>query len=275
LLDKCPAGQYNKSRYDNCTIANGSDMQLAYANPIRYRGYYYDTDIGLYYLNARYYSPELRRFISPDAPSYLDAESVNGLNLYAYCNNDPVNKVDPTGHFAITIAISATLAKGMLIVLGAVIAASLVARLESDPHFISETVDVVRGKIDDLSNIKEQLKSAVIAYALSLVAKNHYDGGTENHHIVARKDLRAIIARGILVNLCKIDINDARNIAVMKKDYHRVIHTNLYYSLLTASMLLGYMMGETEGVLLVLDFYKKIGGIRITWQSMMMKCYLN
>ena len=42
-------------------------MQLAYANPIRYRGYYYDQDTGLYYLNARYYSPELRRFISPDA----------------------------------------------------------------------------------------------------------------------------------------------------------------------------------------------------------------
>jgi len=59
--------RYTYDAWGNCTIANGSDMQLAYANPIRYRGYYYDTDIGLYYLNARYYSPELRRFISPDA----------------------------------------------------------------------------------------------------------------------------------------------------------------------------------------------------------------
>ena len=79
-------------------------MQLAIANPIRYRGYYYDTDIGLYYLNARYYSPELRRFISPDDTSYLDPENANGLNLYAYCYNDPVYYADPSGHFVITAA---------------------------------------------------------------------------------------------------------------------------------------------------------------------------
>ena len=77
-------------------------MQLAIANPIRYRGYYYDTDIGLYYLNARYYSPELRRFISPDDTSYLDPENANGLNLYAYCYNDPVYYADPSGNGPIT-----------------------------------------------------------------------------------------------------------------------------------------------------------------------------
>ena len=64
---------------------------IATRNPIRYRGYYYDTESGLYYLNARYYNPEWRRFISPDDTAYLDPESVNGLNLYAYCNNNPVN----------------------------------------------------------------------------------------------------------------------------------------------------------------------------------------
>ena len=97
MLDKCPAGQYNKSRYGNCTIASGSDMQLAIDNPIRYRGYYYDQDTGLYYLNARYYNPELRRFISPDDTAYLDPETVDGLNLYVYCCNDPVNYADPSG----------------------------------------------------------------------------------------------------------------------------------------------------------------------------------
>ena len=61
-------------------------------NPFRYRGYYYDEDTGLYYLNARYYSPVWRRFISPDDTAYLDPESVNGLNLYAYCNKDGLMK---------------------------------------------------------------------------------------------------------------------------------------------------------------------------------------
>ena len=72
--------------------------EFAKSNPIRYRGYYYDTETKLYYLNARYYSPAWRRFISPDASEYIDPETPNGLNLYAYCYNDPVNYADPSGH---------------------------------------------------------------------------------------------------------------------------------------------------------------------------------
>ena len=71
---------------------------MANNNPIRYRGYYYDKETNLYYLNSRYYNPEWRRFISPDNPDYLDPETPNGLNLYAYCYNDPVNYADPSGH---------------------------------------------------------------------------------------------------------------------------------------------------------------------------------
>ena len=84
--------------WGNCTISSETtNTAVANANPIRYRGYYYDDDTGLYYCNARYYSPKWRRFISPDDTAYLDPKSVNGLNLYCYCNNDPVNYADPTG----------------------------------------------------------------------------------------------------------------------------------------------------------------------------------
>ena len=72
---------------DNCTISGNTTV--AKANPIRYRGYYYD-DTGLYYCNARYYSPKWRRFISPET-SALNPYVVNGLNAYVYANNDPVN----------------------------------------------------------------------------------------------------------------------------------------------------------------------------------------
>ena len=94
-------GEYAYDAFGNCTILSGASNDLVKNNPIRYRGYYYDRETGLYYLNARYYNPQWRRFISPDDTAYLDPESVNGLNLYAYCLNDPVNYADPSGNSVI------------------------------------------------------------------------------------------------------------------------------------------------------------------------------
>ena len=90
--------EYAYDAFGKCTVKYSTISDLAYNNPIRYRGYYFDHETGLYYLNARYYNPQWRRFISPDDTAYLDPESVNGLNLYVYCNNDPVNNIDPSGH---------------------------------------------------------------------------------------------------------------------------------------------------------------------------------
>ena len=67
-------------------------------NPIRYRGYYYDVETGLYYLKSRYYDPTIGRFISPDSVDFLNPDTINGLNLYAYCGNNPVMNVDPNGN---------------------------------------------------------------------------------------------------------------------------------------------------------------------------------
>ena len=83
--------------------ANGNDIEdmshIGNVNPFRYRGYYYDVETGFYYLKSRYYDPETGRFISQDSIDYADPESINGLNLYAYCGNNPVMNVDPTGTF--------------------------------------------------------------------------------------------------------------------------------------------------------------------------------
>ena len=71
---------------------------IGHQNPFRYRGYFYETVSGLYYLKSRYYDPETGRFLTPDSVEYLDPETIGGLNLYAYCNNNPVMFSDPEGH---------------------------------------------------------------------------------------------------------------------------------------------------------------------------------
>ncbi|MBQ8293432.1 MAG: hypothetical protein IJX78_06525 [Bacilli bacterium] len=79
-------------------IVDTSLKKISEINPFRYRGYYYDVETNLFLVSSRYYSPELCRWISPDDIEYLDPESVNGLNLYCYCFNDPINYIDPDGH---------------------------------------------------------------------------------------------------------------------------------------------------------------------------------
>ena len=69
----------------------------------------------LYWLSSRYYSPKLCRFISPDDIEYLDPESVNGLNLYCYCLNNPISYADPSGNFPVIAFIIGGIAEGAVV----------------------------------------------------------------------------------------------------------------------------------------------------------------
>ena len=72
--------------------------KLSQINPFTYRGYCYDYDIGMYYLQSRYYDPEICRFINADSTDYLGATgTLLSYNLFAYCENDPVDYMDPEG----------------------------------------------------------------------------------------------------------------------------------------------------------------------------------
>ena len=65
-------------------------------------------------MGQRYYSPELCRFIQPDDIEYLDPSSINGLNLYCYCFNNPIMYVDSSGHFPVAIEAITTLIDGAM-----------------------------------------------------------------------------------------------------------------------------------------------------------------
>ena len=90
-------GKYSYTAFGEC-IVKVNEGGIAEKNPIRYRGYYYDEETSLYYLKSRYYDPVTGRFITIDDISYIDPETINGLNLYAYCGNNPVMRVDENGN---------------------------------------------------------------------------------------------------------------------------------------------------------------------------------
>ena len=86
-------------------ISDEVDRYVINNNPFRYKGYYYDVETSLYYCINRYYSKELCQWISPDSIEYIDIENINGLNLYCYCYNNPVNYYNPSGNIAISIIV--------------------------------------------------------------------------------------------------------------------------------------------------------------------------
>ena len=96
--------------YDPWGKIISSTGTLADINPLRYRGYYYDSETGFYYLQSRYYDPEIGRFINADSYASTDATGLLSTNMFAYCENDPVNGSDPNGewiHIAIGSAMGA------------------------------------------------------------------------------------------------------------------------------------------------------------------------
>ncbi len=141
---------YAYDAYGKCSILSATNTTIANANPFRYRGYYYDVETGLYYCNARYYSPELCRWISPDSTDYLDPESIHGLNLYAYCKNNPIMYVDPSGNLGIFAKLI-----GIIVVLVAIyllekaIEEKVAPKIKKGIQIVDSTIKEVKIKVKD------------------------------------------------------------------------------------------------------------------------------
>ena len=107
----------------NISLHNSGENTNATKNPFTYRGYYYDQDLGLYYLQSRYYDAKVGRFISADALGYLGANGdLNSYNLYAYCSNNPVMYFDQSGHKPEWISNLLIVGAGVLLIAGLAVA---------------------------------------------------------------------------------------------------------------------------------------------------------
>ena len=93
--------EYLYDAWGRLLITGGTKAaDLGVHNPLRYRGYVYDPESGLYYLQSRYYNPTLGRFINADAFAST-GQGILGNNMFAYCSNNPVNYSDPSGEFGL------------------------------------------------------------------------------------------------------------------------------------------------------------------------------
>ena len=101
-------GEYIYDAWGNCIVkplsicqsddeAKKRDTFILYNNPFRYNGYYFDIETNMYYCGSRYYNPNLYQWMSPDKINFIEIDKICGLNLYRYCNDNPIKYVDYFG----------------------------------------------------------------------------------------------------------------------------------------------------------------------------------
>ncbi len=136
------AASYEYDAWGKILSSSGSKAEI---NPLRYRGYYYDTETGFYYLQSRYYDPVTHRFINADAPEYSEiaADSLDDTNLFAYCSNNPVMRVDETGELCSWL--KKTIAAVAIVAAVAVVAAVTVATAGSCTAVAAIAVGAAKG----------------------------------------------------------------------------------------------------------------------------------
>lgn len=131
---------YSYDAWGVCTIKADSS-EIAQINPFRYRSYYYDAEIEMYYLQSRYYNPVIGRFLNHDKYKYISSNTNQG-NLFTYCANNPVTYRDDMGDFAALVLIPKGVAIGLAIAAGAVLviaAVIITGFLVGDPNRVLPT----------------------------------------------------------------------------------------------------------------------------------------
>ena len=215
-------------------------------NPYRYRGYRYDTESGLYSLKTRYYSPEVKRFISSDDGFYEN----NGIfknNLYIYCCNSPLLHRDDSGHVIEYIYELPVILVEILLIAAVLVGTS---------YLVTETVKqisptarmVIDSKIIACCNTLEQEAYDSIAsnmeYAQAKAAAKGSNNKTNVHHIVAANDIRASISRDVLQAVDIDPVRSESNLVSVNESVHRFMHTNEYHVSVTTVMVCAYVKGN-------------------------------
>ena len=165
---------YTYDAWGVCTIVSDNTGIIARVNPFRYRGYYFDQEIGLYYLFGRYYDPSISRFLNSDDPKISVTFFVLENNLFAYAINDPVNNIDIAGYIAAFLAkkIGAVLINAAIGLLAQILGDVLMSAIKRKWHISSlgtYIAAVAKGAWDGLwgGGIAEEICKSLLANILS------------------------------------------------------------------------------------------------------------
>ena len=214
--------------------------ELAELNPLRYRGYYYDSETGLYYLQSRYYDPVVGRFLNADAVPMLGANGdFIGYNLFAYCGNNPVDLLD-LGGYAIEDALHNSIgASG--IGFGASYTPWIISALLTAISFVFCGETAQEQKKAPIFSPDESNISIAIEKSFAISKEKTYRSTNELHHIVAQTSVKAAPARAVL-EAAGISVNQQENLVLIKTGLHRRLHTNLYYEMINVTLVSAYSM---------------------------------
>ena len=236
------------------SVTDTSGTDIGTINPLRYRGYYYDTETGFYFLQSRYYDPTVGRFINADGQLSGVGGDMQGYNLFAYCQNDPVNMSDPDGKEAIGF-LGALLWKLAGYVAGALVVTALCYIVATPAgqdvigglgRTVGKTYDRVT---EGIAQIKRGLRNNTkTGSSTKDIAPSIPKGPARDpvHHIVAKAAPDAAEAREILRGVGIDSWTDPRNLVVLPQKYHVSLHTRAYYAYVNSR--LRAVAGDRAGV---------------------------
>ena len=188
--------------YDSTT-----DEYVLLANPLVYRDYIYDQESGLYYLQSRYYDPQICRFISADSVLDNGTGTIMSTNLYAYCENNPINFTDPFGNVYISNKKLRTVLKALLLGIGlnplsGVAVVCLHVGFNMLKKFIIAKATIIAGKFGSLINVAVGVLSAALALVIS-----GFSAATIAHALIQGKGISITWARTKKGKIYGIEMN--------------------------------------------------------------------
>ena len=266
--------EYTYDAWGRILTATGD---LAAVNPLRYRGYFYDTETGLYYLQSRYYDPTVKRFINADSYGST-GQGFLGYNMFAYCLNNPINSSDPSGEIAGIDDAAVAVCVGIVVILvyffapvsekgsvfsvtgqNAIDAYSVITRQNSFGFSADNSVSIPSAKPQIISDYVEERATPYII--------EKYKERRHIHHIVAQRARQAEPARRIL-RCVGIAINDSENTVGLSQAVHMFLHTNVYYNWVNYCITSAYIRANGNYTLARRNVIIALRGIRSFLESL-------